>query len=340
MTYWFFSSTAIFGADVFQFVNRIRKECSAASQVRQLFDHRAAGATAAQLRVEFADDADGVDLNVLFFDEFFDVGERVTASVVFTIRDQKQRFLGIGALLQFFQSEINGVVHRGHALRGRENEMVLEFRNIRGEIFGNFGPVCEFDKEVFVVRGSRLEKRNGGVTGDGDLSFMLPLMSKMMPTLTGTSSEEKYVDLLFNLVFPDLEMILFQACDVSIPRIGYRGIDQHQIDIDFERLIFVGFAERFLSLMKHTSVSTRMSRNDPMQLQLRFIALISCGSQRRPIRIGAIICSVRQILNATCSTQLCNLRLQLGSAIRTLSFIRTGIEIGPELSTRISNRPA
>jgi hypothetical protein len=46
--------------------------------------------------------------------------------------------------------------------------------------------------EVFIVRISGLEEGNGGVTCSGDLSFMLPLMSKMTPRLIGTSSAEKY----------------------------------------------------------------------------------------------------------------------------------------------------
>ena len=147
----------------------------------------------AELGVELADDADGVDLHVLLFHELFDVGECVTAAIVFTVRDQQQRLLGIAAFFQLFQTEVYGVVKRGHALGGRENQMVLEARNVGREVLSDFRPFAELDEEVFVVRIARSSGTSRRRRERSEiLSFMLPLTSKMMPTLSGTSSAEKY----------------------------------------------------------------------------------------------------------------------------------------------------
>ena len=67
-------------------------------------------------------------------------------------------------------------------------------------------------------------------------------MSKMIPTLTGTSSEEKYDDLLFDFVFPNLKILLFQATDGTISgRFRYGRIDQYQIDVHIEAVNFGNF---------------------------------------------------------------------------------------------------
>src|SRR5207247_11461418 len=106
--------------------------------------------TRAQLRIPLIDNADGVYLHILLFDKLSDVLERVTAASVLAIGDQKKRFFRIAARLQFFEPYVYSIVHRRHALRGREDQLILEFGDIRGEVGGDFGAIRELDKEKFV----------------------------------------------------------------------------------------------------------------------------------------------------------------------------------------------
>src|SRR5262249_55219386 len=83
------------GADVFEFVHRIRKHRLASGQLRQFFDERAAGTSRTKLGVKVVHNADAVNLHILFFYELFHVLERVAAAIVLAVGDQQECFLGI-----------------------------------------------------------------------------------------------------------------------------------------------------------------------------------------------------------------------------------------------------
>ena len=148
-----------------------------------------------------------VNLNVLLFDELFDVLEGVTAAIVLAVRDEKQRFLRIGAFLEFLQAEIDRVVHCRHALRRSHDELALELRHVRCEIRGDFRPVRKLDQKILVFGIAGLQKGSGGIAGRGDLVLHAAADIEYDADADRNVFGGEVLDLLFDFVFPDLEVV-------------------------------------------------------------------------------------------------------------------------------------
>ena len=80
----------------------------------------------------------------------------------------------------------------------------------------HFRPVRELDQKIFVFGIARLQERNGGVTRRGDLVLHAAADVEDDAEADRNVFRREVRDLLFELVFPDLEMIRFQSGDVSI----------------------------------------------------------------------------------------------------------------------------
>ena len=70
---------------------------------------------------------------------------------------------------------------------------------------------------------------------------MLPLMSKITPMETGTSSLEKSHDFLFDAVLEDAEILLFEPGHQPAHRIGHRHAHQRQFRFRAERIALLNF---------------------------------------------------------------------------------------------------
>ena len=84
--------------------------------------------------------------------------------------------------------------------------LLLELRNVRREIRGNFRTVGKFDQEVFVVGIAGLQECNGGVAGSGDLVLHAAADVENDADADRNVFGGEVLDLLFDLVFPDLKM--------------------------------------------------------------------------------------------------------------------------------------
>ena len=87
-------------ADVLKLISRFREEHAPSGGIDQILDRGAARASLDELFARI-DDADRKNLNVLFFDELFDIGKRVAAVVVLTIGDQQQCLSFVGGAFHF-----------------------------------------------------------------------------------------------------------------------------------------------------------------------------------------------------------------------------------------------
>src|SRR5579864_2661156 len=77
-------------ADVLQLGYRVREKCTATRNLHEILDNSSASSAPPEF-TKRAYDANRKKLNVLLFDELFEISERVAAVVVLAVGDQQER---------------------------------------------------------------------------------------------------------------------------------------------------------------------------------------------------------------------------------------------------------
>jgi len=129
---------------------------------------------------------------------------------------RRSAFFRIAARLQFFEPYVYSIVHRCHALCGREDQLTLKFGDIRGEVGGDFGAVRELHKEKFVFGIACFQECYRGIASRCDLVLHAAADIENHADADGNIFRREVCNLLLDLVFPDLKVFLVEATNVTV----------------------------------------------------------------------------------------------------------------------------
>src|ERR1700733_2471818 len=129
-----------FSGYISQFIRIGNGEHASAGDLRNISQQGWAG-NLFLLRWGPAENTDGVNLYIGFFDHGFDLIFRITAVIVAAIRDNEQGFLAVPRVLHLAHAHINGVEHGRASLRHRIHQLALYI----------FDRLCEISAELRTI---------------------------------------------------------------------------------------------------------------------------------------------------------------------------------------------
>src|ERR1051326_4819296 len=156
-------------ADILQLIYRVREKCAATRNLHEILDNCSAASAPAEL-TKRAYDANCKEVNVLLFDELFDISERIAAVVVLAIGDQQEGAPFMPGALHLVECHIDGIEERRQSFCRCEDESILQPGNIGREILGEPRVLAESYQKIFVFRIAGLQECHRSVAGRGDRS--------------------------------------------------------------------------------------------------------------------------------------------------------------------------
>lgn len=169
-----------------------------------------------------------------------DIGKAGAAVVIFAVCNHQKGSLNVCCALNLIQTHLDRVEQRRQSVRGSREDAFLESCEIGGEVFDERGPVGEFDEKVFIMRVACLEKSRCRVARGRELVRHASRRVEDKADAQREIFHIKIFDLLLDSVFGEPEVAAVQTGNKPAVLVGYGGIYQDKIDIDFERL-FLGF---------------------------------------------------------------------------------------------------
>ena len=94
--------------------------------------------------------------------------------------------------------------------------MTLKISNVAAVVLRYFSVTAEFDKKILVLRISILQKAHGCMSRCSKLSLHATADIKNDAQAYGNVFHRHGLNLLFNLVFPKLEMLRSEICKWSV----------------------------------------------------------------------------------------------------------------------------
>jgi hypothetical protein len=166
-------------------------------------------------------------------------------------------------------AEIDGIEQRGLTLGDCVHQAALDVLDRGREVVQQFRAIRKGHDEEFVLRVRGLEELDDRVTRAVDLVLHTSAQVKDHTQRDRGILARKVLDLLRDVLFEDLEIVLFQAGHQAVQRVGDGNADEHKIHVNFDRrAVFLEFvsieATHFLGngrLFRLVWISARLNVN-------------------------------------------------------------------------------
>src|SRR5580692_2999090 len=185
--------------------------------------------------------ADGIELGIGFLNQPLDIAFVVPTMIIPSIGKNEQGTLGVMCTPHLAKAEVDGVQQGGAAFGGSKQHAALQVFHAVGEGTGEFGALIEADQKKLVLRISGFKELQSGFAGFVHFVGHAAVKIENHANGDGHIFRGEADDFLFQGVFKDAEIVLFEASDQAVVRIGYGDIDQGEIDVrtnDFSRSNF------------------------------------------------------------------------------------------------------
>src|SRR5690348_9905591 len=179
--------------------------------------------------------ANGINLDIRFLYQRFDLGIGISAAIIAAVRDDQQRLLLVVRLLHLLDPHIDRVEESGAPLSICKHQTALNVFNRIGEIANELWLVAEANHEELVIRIGGLKKL------DDCLLALVDLVPHASAEVKDDAERQRSVfagerpNLLTLAAFLKVEVFAFETSHQAIHRIsnGYRN--QHQSSVYPER---------------------------------------------------------------------------------------------------------
>jgi hypothetical protein len=171
-------------------------------------------------------EANGIELGIGFLDQPLDIVLVVPTMIIPPIREYEQGTFSVVCTPHLTESQVDSVQEGSPALWSSQHHPALKIFNAVSKGTGQFGPLIKADQEEFILRVGSLEEFESSLPGlvdfVGHAAAEIENHADRYGNILG--GERDYF--LLGIVFKDAEIVLVEARDQPIERVGYGYIYQ------------------------------------------------------------------------------------------------------------------